>query len=569
MKKMTAWLLALLMMVMPFAGLAEADDASVPATALDLASFLSAEEVSNYYDDAIAAGRRVTTTLTLSNVATDFTGEAAVDQVIADVLNALNITVYQQGDETYFAIGMKQESGEVADLLTMGFAMAGDDGYFASNLIGGTIVLSADEVVPVCERLMDMFVMIGFIEEEAAEELKAELPELIEQIKAEYAAAMDAATATADIDILTMNYTALTDYIAKITGKVVVSEVTMQPKNSDPAVSMATVTLTPAEMNEMLAAFLQFIKDNPDFADAVAAEMDFENTFAMEFSGVAGETVTFTEFLDQLIEESAKTEVFSGDVVYRIWLGEDGIPVAMDAVAPMAVEEVNAAEVSDAEEAGVTVSEEAPTQKITLNYTRLTLNDGVAHSAVVDVDGAASLTANVVIKDKAVNIGFAMAEAGETLLDMKIDVTNRSAENLMAADVVVDLTVNEATVGVSAYTYVGDEVTTYPVEQVENASFNVKVAFTSDTVLNGVDFVEKDTITISVKGKDYCTINAECLTSDFGASIMTGKVVRPAELSDADFANWFVGVYNSLYSWAGSLMYALPTSFMNLMTTGY
>ena len=104
MKKMLATLLALMLLAMPFSGLAE----TVPADTLDLsAMFANVEEV-DYYTQALEAGRRLNFSVNISDVAEDFTGEPAVDQVIADVLNALDITGYVQGEETVFAIRMEQ-----------------------------------------------------------------------------------------------------------------------------------------------------------------------------------------------------------------------------------------------------------------------------------------------------------------------------------------------------------------------------------------------------------------------------------------------------------------------------
>ena len=60
---------------------------------------------------------------------------------------------------------------------------------------------------------------------------------------------------------------------------------------------------------------------------------------------------------------------------------------------------------------------------------------------------------------------------------------------------------------------------------------------------------------------------AECklTTSDPVDSIMSGNVVRPAELDEAAFLNWFVGAANSVTSWAGNLLMALPESLLSLI----
>lgn len=532
MKRMLAALLAVLMLAMPLSGLAEMNVVTAYTTESD-----------NYYDKAINAGRRVTFTMSMSDVAADFTGEPAVDQVIYDILDALVITGYMQGDEGYYAIGMKQESGAVADLLTMGVAVAGEDAYILSNLIGGTIVVSADEVVPVLERVIDLLVQMGMIPETEAESIKAQMPEMWAMMQEEFAGAFASQSALDQLDPATFNYDALLAIVETVSGKVITGEPAVLPRNCDTAVSMITVTLTPAEMNGLLISVLQFIKDNPDLANAIAAEIDFENTIAPEFSSVSGEPVDFMGFIDQLIAKLGEKMIYAGDVVYRIWMGEDGMPVAMDCVAPILSED--------------------ETVEFHFDYTRLTMNENVVHSGVLAFPGG-DVTVNVIDRGETITIGLAVAENGETRIDAKLDYTDRSADNLIACDVALDLTVTEADVSMTYYA--GDVSHT---QTQEDTTINVQIALTSDTVLDGVDFTEDQVLKITVNGKEYMTINLHCQTEDAGDSIMTGNVVRPAELNDNDFANWFVNAYSAVFSWPQNLIFAMPASFMNLINTGY
>ena len=54
--------------------------------------------------------------------------------------------------------------------------------------------------------------------------------------------------------------------------------------------------------------------------------------------------------------------------------------------------------------------------------------------------------------------------------------------------------------------------------------------------------------------------------SAYGAAKNEAHVSR---MSDAEFAQWFVNVYTTLYSWPQKLIYSLPASVINLMTTAY
>lgn len=517
MKKILATMLALMMLMMPASGLAE-------TTVND-----------DVFATALAAGRRVTFDVTLSDVATDFSGEPAIDQVICDVLNALKITGYVQGDEMYFSIGMTQESGAVADLLTVGAATSGEDVYLLSNLIGGTIVVGNDEVQPLLERLIDMLVTMDAMTEREAAEIKAGMAELFAGMNAE----MPAAVGLDAIDIAELDMSAILAVAEVIMGKVTVGEMDVLPKNCDTPASMISVTLTPEEMKSLIASVFQFVKDNPALAEAIANEISFDETIAPQFSGVSGEPVDFMGFIDMLLAELTEAELYQGDTTMKIWLDEAGEPVAISIVAPV--------------EGG----------EMTLNHNRLTTNDAVLNSFVFAFPGG-DVSVDVVEKGSEVSMNFAVAENGETRIAVKADYTDRSAENLNAFDLVMDMTITDVTL-TSSYAY--NDASYSNSDEVDEV--NIGIRSTSDTVIDGIDFTTNGSMTVAVDGKEYLTINITVKSEEAGASIMTGDVVRPAELSDADFANWFVGAFSALYAWAQNALFAMPSSLINLFNTGF
>ena len=466
-------------------------------------------------------------------MAADFTGEPAVDQVIYDLLSALNITGYVQGDEVYYVIGMTQESGAVADLLTMGIAMAGEDTYLLSNLIGGTIVVAQDEVQPLAERLIDMLVVMGAFTERDAEMMKAAMAESFAGLNVE----ANAAAGLDSVDFTALDYSALTDMVAGVWEKAVVGEADVLPKNCDTPASMVTITMTPDEMKSLIASVLHFVKENPDLANAIAAEIAFDETIAPEVSGVSGDPVDFLGFIDMMIAELNEQQLYTGDTTARVWLDEAGMPVAISVIAPV--------------EGG----------EMSVDHNRLTMNDVVLNSFRFAFPGG-DVTLDVV-EDK-VSVNFAVAENGETRIAVKADYTDRSAENLIAGDLMLDITITDVTVN-NEYTYNGESYS----ESDDVEEVNIGIAVTSDTVVDGVDVTETDRLVISVNGKQYATVNVIVASGEAGASITTGDVVRPAELSDADFANWFIGAFNSLYTWVQNAIFAMPTSLINLMNTGF
>lgn len=505
MKKLTACLLAIMMLAMPFAAMAD------------------------YAQDALDAGRRLTSVIEY-DMPVGLTGDPDVDQIISDVVDALHVTSTQQGDEIGFALGLKQPDGSVNDVLTFALATADKDAYIASNLLGGTIVISAEEIVPVVNRLVDLFVLLGFFGEEDAQEIKAMLTELEQMISAELANV--AVPADFDIDVTKLDVTALNAMLTRIMEKMTVAEVTMQPKNCDPATQVYTVTLTPDEMNEMLVSILQLLKDN---AEVLAPLTD---SFMQGFNAGSGEQITFEELIDTAMTELPKEQIYAGDVTYRVFVGEQGQLCAMEAVAPM-----------DAE------------TTLTMNYSCLTMNDSQAHSfifAMADVD----MTLNLVVAEKTVNATLDVAQAGVNQLSVRCDVTDRSAENLIACDVNVEFTGN---MGADVDYVFNEETEEWEIVEGEPAYLTIGVNLKQDVALDGVDFTEKDEIVLSVAGMEILRATGTTVTGDPVESIMAGKVVRPAELSDADFANWFVGVYNNLSNWLMTLITSLPASVTNLL----
>ncbi len=517
MKKILASRLAMLMMVAPIAGLAE------DAAALSMNSVLAAAQ--NYYTRALEAGRRVTFEVSLSDVANDFTGERAVDQVIVDVLEALSITGYAQGDEVYFAIGMEQQSGEVYDMLTLGAALMEDDAYINSTLIGGTIVVSADEVVTVLERLIDMFEELDLISAADARSFKAELPEMWAMIMQEYQTAMSTAAANA-VNMEELDYSALVNLVTTIGSKLVITEPTVMPRNCDAAASKVSLTMTPAEMKGILVAVIEFVKDNPALCDYIAEQMDFDT--AMMYAVVEGEeAVTFESMLDELIEELEDVTLFNGNSTLNVWLDEAGLPVALICYLP--------------------VADGNSTTELSISYTRMTRNSTVAHSCLVDT-GDVDVTVSVIIAGRLVNVILAAAERGQTMFEMNVSYTDRSAANLEACDLVLDMNIYE---------------------DYDEDPINLQISCTSDTVIDGVDFTETNAVTFTFAGKEYLTLNVNCASAEADESITDGEVVRPATLSDAEFTAWFTTVYNPVAALPPRLRYALPSSVMNLMNTGF
>ena len=178
MKKLLSLMLAMLMLAMPVLSLAE-EDTQVIGGADGPTALLLFEDMTTgtkMLEDAIAAGRKVTVDISVPEVTGINTGNDAVDAAIAELLTSMGLDMKFQGDEYDYALTVSDK-----DLLTLGWTVSGNDAYIKSNLIGGTIVLTAADIEPLAGRLLDMFVMLGAITEQQAASIKESLTDMIGQ----------------------------------------------------------------------------------------------------------------------------------------------------------------------------------------------------------------------------------------------------------------------------------------------------------------------------------------------------------------------------------------------------
>lgn len=489
MKKLFSLLLAMLMLLTTVLGMAE--EAAQPANTM--------------LQDALTAGRRVETVVSFTQIMADgmTTGESAIDGIIRDVFDAVKINAYQQGDEAGFALVMND-----VELLTAAVAASGEDAYVNSNLLGGTIVVAPDEVVGQISRLIDLFVMMEAIGADEAEEIKAMLPALYDEVVATINSSL---AAQAELENMELNLTALETIIAELTEGAVVEEVTGQARNYDLATKKMTVTVTPDQMTRLVQALVQFVKDNPALKNYIEMEMaGMEMTYG-------DQPATLDEMLDGLYNDAADHGM-EQDLVLVLYFNE--------------AEELVAASTEVADE----------NNTVTVNYTRLTTGEGQTHTVVIQ-DKETSMTINVLDGENRFMMAFDVADE-EVNMHIGVDMTVAAEEDSYTAKGQVDVNIMED--GLS------DMIV-------------IDVPFESATVKTGDDVTEKITIGLSFNGLKVGTMVIESATTDPQASIMEGKVQRLAELNDEEFANWFVGVVGNLQGVLGNALTALPESVLNLL----
>lgn len=506
MKKLLSLMLALMMLAIPALCSAESTMLYGSTWAADDQAMMQ---------NALDAGRRVNYTISFSDLGKGLVPDADVEGIINDVLGVLKFTGYQQGDESGFAMNL---SGN--DVLTFAVAQSGEDTYLASNLLGGTMVVGADDVLPLVNRLLDMFVLMGALEEDAVAEMKAALPELVETIKAEFESAMNSQLANLKPEDL--NFTALTTAVLPILVSAVKSEVTMQPRNCDPADTMITCTITPDNFKALVKAVIQFVLDNPVILAYYDAELSSVGAFT------TGEFDSIEDLFSKMLAELEGETLLAGNgelVLYTA--GDPAELVHADLRLPMAMENDK-------------------TGEMTVSYSRLTKDQSVCYNVNI---AAGEVTMSVDLEDgyDRFYMGMAMAENGQNVMRFGMTMTTVVADNAYDTDIQVDMALTDT-------------------DTSEEMNFTMLVK--DKTTVNGVDFNEDAVFSILFNGQQVIDIMLNCSTADPGASIMTGNVTRPGELNDSDFANWFVGIVNGLQGWLGTLIMSLPESVRTLIMGG-
>lgn len=551
MKKFLSLFLALMMLSLSVFAAAE-DSVGVIGSADGPTAILTSEIPLDRQQAALDAGRRVESVLTITDISGIESKEEYVPALI-DMLKSLSLSWGAQGEEFDGALRIGG-----TDVLTLGAAQADKDTYVQSNLIGGTVVVGADEILPLMERLVDMFVLMEAATQEDADAVKEQLPEIIEMVKAE----VGGASLTAE-DLLAMDFSAFEPAMEGIKANIKTLDSLVVPRNCDPAVSGYSVTITDANMKALMKAMVHFVEANPDFKAQLQANGDYvtEEERAEMWAyykdlGIYESEEEFREYyptLDETINliltEVDNETILAADVTVLVYLDAENLPVYAVLTIPT-VEEV-VAEMNEVTEDGTKVEKDPETvvsETMTMTFSRQTVAAGV--SLVINVmsdKSADAATLDMLVKENALSAKFDILSEAES--DEDIFMTLEAAWDITEAaeNVKVDMTISNAPWAVG--------------EPAPEMGWAVAVTYETNTVISGVDYTSNDKVTVNANGVNV-VLEVKSATTEPKASIMSGDVVRPAEMTEGDFMNWFVGVINGLQGVLMNVMMALPEDLL-------
>lgn len=601
MKKLLSLMLAMMLCIGPAAGLAEGEiDLGVIGGADGPTSIFVTEDMvtsAQMLEDAIAAGRKVTIDFSIPEVEGINTGDPTVDGALTDLVEVIGVSASMQGDEYHMGMSLADQ-----DVLTVGVAVNGEDAYIKSNLIGGTVVIGAKEVEPIINRLLDALVMMEALTEEDVASMKEELPELMEVFQT--AMAQSAELTMTDEDLLKLDYSALTGVIMNLAAQVETIDEIVVPRMCDPATKGVRLSIDNAELVSGLRACLQFVQDNPKLKNYIAAQSGYNYTdeelaemwahdgeLYMEYGIYSSEEEfrnqnSFDYMLTEAFNALETVKLLDGEFITTVYMNDADEIVYLTSVLPMFNEEKAVYEA----DAAITETK-GTTEILNVVYTRQTVAQGVSHVCNIDVDGEGA-TIDVLAQENSVQIRLSDMASQTLLLTIEAVkendavkgtyITNEEEETVYSgsfifahstsdahfktqADFTMEISFTPAEGAAAEVPSLnGMTLPGYQAKQPQAKTDNLSVSYLCDYIRAGVDVNGAETLT--VKFNDVKVV-AECelTTSDPVDSIMSGNVVRPAELDEAAFLNWFVGAANSVTSWAGNLLMALPESLLSLI----
>ena len=582
MKKLLSLILALMLLTLPAIAMAEDSVGLIGGADGPTQIVVANSTVKPRFANAIEAGRRVNQTITLTELTGVNTGDPMADAAIADLVKALGFNFSAQGDEAMLTMSLSDK--EVANF---GHALSGENVYLSSNMLGGTVVVGLTEIEGLANRILDAMVTIGAIGEEEA----AMLRESLTAFKSELDAAMQEEKLE-DMVIDEMDFSALEAILPMLMGKITQAENIIVPRMCDPAVSGLQLVLTNEDIHAVLKQSFQFMLDNPMLLESLAEstgapteaqlEAQWETagqlymTFGIYESKEAfmASQETVESNLREGMNELASVKILGGDVVVNVYLDEQDQPVYITGTMPILTEDTLTAN-----------PETMITTTVNLTYTRQTVPQGVAHVCNISVeDVTVTIDALVGEGSTVVNVTAAEPECEPAKL-FELSIKEAASEiNPGVTCIDVDAVLYDgADTAAAAVSYDGEYeytdareyckgklvLTAYEEVYTDAAEWHtfehdIVLDFSTDTVFSGVDYTTDASFTVEAGGVRFGMKLVE-ETTDPQPSIMTGNVVRPAELNDADFSNWFTGVINAFNAWLAGALQSLPESVLMLM----
>lgn len=558
MKKLLSLMLAALMLAVPVLG-ASAEEASLldRMWALSDWSFLTewgvltAEEAAMLSADrtAVENGRELVRTakVTLGQV-TDETGE--VDTRLIEDVSRTTFISRSRRDEENLSILLDGE-----ELLSLGLG-AKDGLYFlGSSLLPGPVSLSAEDLGKLPTRLATALQTNGLISREEAMRFGMMMAYYTRPAWLSLLYAADPET----WDDLSLDLTAWDAALSDVQSRMVTADVTEQPADCDAAAQVWTLTVTPEDVEAILRAAIQTMKDNaavfgePTTLDLLLMELDGEEPFLpMElhltgYVDAAGEMVRleidmydtsgneqpegFAELVGEvsapalMLRTVYNRRTTAADTTHELLMGEEQ-PVAYVAYVNTAPHAMYA---QDHRLTFGTIAEDGTRTIDTAAFFCCVVNDTVPGLKSVSLDASVTWPTFTYMSDDTV-----YAELDFTL---SADVKHGGVTEHFPTD--------GASIRFHANRSVGKDVLD-----------DVYYAVSYD--LDGVDLTGTESFTVRYEGETMLEYEAALHTQEPSVSLFDEPATRLSALTDEELAAWVAQVQAQVEAWAAEIDTLFP-----------
>jgi len=356
-------------------------------------------------------------------------------------------------------------------------------------------------------------------------------------------AATEITVADVEIDWSETDYSGFMTVLENVLNSAQVEAVTMQPRNCDPATEKGRIIVTGDDMLALWQAVVTMVETTPDL-------MELLDT-ALAASGMSVEVLMseVTALMEELVT------AFPEGMILDLYVNDDGELVSMTVL--LEIVEPGTAPVSGnivvgaIGEAATVVQQSVTTVSgevlgaLGAQYNRLTLNDGVAHAFIVEMEADGELlgvSVDVLAKDNGFVCNVGMAENGENILNLAL-----SADSVETAATAQDAASYQLEIN----------------DGYESISLGVFYDAKSEKI--GLDVQQNKSVTLAVDGMALLTVNAATQTMEPIATIDTANALRLATITEEEFQTWFVNVVNGLEYWLVEVIQALPASILQLI----
>lgn len=410
MKKIMALLLALMMLVLPVAGGAATTDELMTAATQGQAT-------------------RTSVTFTPGDLSL-LLGE--YESIYEDVLNTLGLSLYKADDQGSISVSLD-------DTQVLYAALGLDETmttYLASNFLGDApVAVALNEWELLGDKLLELMVATEAMTADEAAAFKANFANAQGN-----SSAVDAATA-----FVTVDWTPLLTKAMTLAAKAETSAVTEQPENCNAAATRITLSLTPAEVTDLLdetfaclkadenaMAYLESMNENAN--TTMAAQMDRFITELRTAADGSDETLEIVCYMNEQ-GDVVKADIWTTGGLTSIALTYDRLTVAQGEQHQFVFT------VKDALDMGLTLCGKY-------------LDAGAAGlidctMTMADAEETVSIAVDGVFDDSNVDFSLTMAEVeddGETDVLMKISAVGKQTDNGFDLKLTADVTAEGSTV---------------------------------------------------------------------------------------------------------------------------